>query len=302
MCHNINDILSEKRAKKEQRIKYSQQQYQFLSHNFNSFYSVDMHPINANLAPHVVASIEHDDAANLKEIQLLMHQCLREDDVVDAKDLGRLIRLVESRLTLKYNNSVEILSSVVDALLAIYSQKRISIPMKLKSLTLMTSLFKYRKNALNLTVQYEYKPFWDEMYAICTRNAKDLSCGSETLNSKLFQTLLEFLHEARYYTPQQQADELVTHAMHLLADLRSPNNMFAVQMLVLCLPTAYENYDQWVTVWLRHLASVTHNDAWDACWLTLLCRARKYSHEPAVWAQESLPQLLSKAAELLDPL
>jgi hypothetical protein len=261
-----------------------------------------MHPINLHLAPPIVASIEKDDVENWHEIQKLMNVCLQEEDVVDAKDLGRLLRLIESRLTLKYNNNVATLSSIVDTILTIYSKKRISIPMKLKSLTVMSTIFKHRKNALNLSVTYDYKPFWDEMYAICTRNAKDLSCGSETLNSKLFQTLLEFLHEARYYTSQEQAEELVVNAMDLLSDLRSSNHMFGVQMLVLCLPTAYANYDTWVSVWLEKLASISHNDGWDACWLTLLCRARKYSSAPGQWAQRALPQLLGKASELLDPL
>ena len=261
-----------------------------------------MHPINGNLALPVVASIAKNDEDNWNEIQKLMSACLQEEDVVDAKDLGRLLRLVESRLTMKYTNNVATLSTIVDTILTIYSKKRISIPMKLKSLSTMTSIFKYRKNALNLSVSYDYKPFWDEMYAICTRNAKDVSCGSESLNSKLFQTLLDFLHEARYYTSQEEADGMVTDAMALLSDIRSSNHMFGVHLLVLCLPTEYDKYDKWVPIWLEQLASVTHNEGWDACWLTLLCRARKYSTDPAVWAQTALPQLLSKAAELLDPL
>jgi hypothetical protein len=261
-----------------------------------------MHPINQNLAGPVVATIARNDEANWNEIQQLMNVCLQAEDVVEAKDLGRFLRLVESRLTLKYNNNVIVLSTIVDSILTIYSIKRISIPMKLKCLNVMIAILKYRKNALNLSVVYNYKLFWDEMYAICTRNAKDLSCGSETLNSKLFQTLLDFLHEARLYTGQEQADELVVNAMDLLSDLRSPMNMFGLQMLVLCLPTEYANYDAWVPIWLEKLASVTHNDGWDACWLTLLCRARKYSLNPAGWAGAALPQLLSKAAELLDPL
>lgn len=261
-----------------------------------------MHPINCNLAPPVVANIAANDADNWNEIQKLMEMCLQKEDVVDAKDLGRLLRLIESRLTLKYTNNVSTLSAIIDTLLTIYSKKRISIPMKLKSLNVMTTIFKYRKNALNLSVVYDYKPFWDEMYAVCTRNAKDLSCGSESLNSKLFQTLLEFLHEARYYTSQEEAESMVENAMDLLSDLRSSNHMFAVHMLVLCLPTAYANYDKWVAIWLEKLASVTLNDGWDACWLTLLCRARKYTADPAAWTQKALPQLLAKATELLDPL
>jgi hypothetical protein len=269
---------------------------------FTSSLSVAMHPVNLNLAPPVVAGIEQNDADNWSKIQQLMTACLEEDDVVDAKLLGKLLRLIETRLSLKYNNNVTVLSSCVDTLLVIYTQKRISVPMKLKSLNVMISMFKYRKNALTLSVVYNFKPFWDEMFSICTRTAKDKSCGSEVLNSKLFQTLCDFLHEARYYTSPEQADELVVNAMDLLSDLRSPNHMFGVHMLVLCLPTEYANYDAWIGVWLEQIASITHNDGWDACWLTLLCRARKYSTEPDVWAQAALPQLLVKAAELLDPL
>lgn len=261
-----------------------------------------MHPLNLNLAPPVVSSIAKNDEENWNEIQKLMNACIQEDDVVDAKVLGRLLRLVDLRLSLKYNCNVVILSTIVDNLLTIYSQKRISIPMKLKSLTVMTEIFKSHKNALNISVSYNYKLFWGEMLAICTRNAKDLSCGSEIVNSKLFQTMLDFLHHARYYTTQVEAEEMVVAAMDLLSDLRSASNMFGLQMLVICLPTSYSNYDAWVPIWLEKMAAVTHNEGWDACWLTLLCRARKYSANPVQWTQAALPQLLSKAAELLDPL
>jgi hypothetical protein len=280
-----------------------------------------MHPINLNLAPPVAANISRDDEQNWADIQSLLAACQHPlthshthsptpslnvkdnvGDVVPPQLLGRVLRLIESRMSLKYSLTVTILSTIVDSLLSIYTTKKISIPMKIKSLKVMTSIFKYRKNSLTLFFSYDYHFFWDEMLAICTRNAKDLSCGSESLNSKLFQSLIEFLHEARYYTTQDQAEDMVVNAMNLLSDLRSSNNMFGLQMLVLCLPTGYNNYDAWVPVWLEKLASITHNDGWDACWLTLLCRARKYSTDPFKWTQAALPQLLSKAAELLDPL
>ena len=260
-----------------------------------------MHPVNANLPPSVVKVIGRDDEDNWKEIQRTMRSCLDEKDVVDAKLIGKLLRLIESRMSLKYCCNVTTLSTIMDTLLTIYTTKRISIPMKIKSLSVMTTILKYRKNSLSLSVSYNYILFWDEMYALCTRNAKDLSCGSEALNSKLFQNLVNFLHEARFYSSTSEATDMVQKAMDLLADLRTSNHMFGVHMLVICLPTNFPDYDKWIPIWLEKLASISHNVVWDACWLTLLCRARKYSTNPGDWAEAARPQLLSKAAELLDP-
>ena len=147
--------------------------------------------------------------------------------------------------------------------------------MKIKLLQLLTRILKYRKNCLQLTI--EWRPFWDEIVEICTRAAKHNSIGCEHLNSRLFESLTHFIHEARAYFPPSAPSEVVQAAMASLHDLRNPLAFLGLQMMVLCLPTAFSGYDEYVPRWMEVFAQIDDNEAWDACWLTLLCRARKHT-------------------------
>jgi len=46
---------------------------------------------------------------------------------------------------------------------------------------------------------------------------------------------------------------------------------------VTCLPSKGIDYDPLLPKWVDIWTSIEHCQEWDACWLTLLCRARKYS-------------------------
>jgi hypothetical protein len=164
--------------------------------------------------------------------------------------------------------------------------------MKIKSLHLSTHLMKYRKHCLTSVIAWE--PYWKELFTICTRSSKDQSIACEGLNMKLFEALSSFLHEARQYfsspdpsspdpsstlTTTAAAQEILKEGMNLLQDLRNPLCFFGLQMLVLLLPTALSSsfYDEILPTWVELFALISDNEAWDCCFLTLFCRARKYS-------------------------
>lgn len=180
-------------------------------------------------------------------------------------------------------------------MIRMYSTKRISIPMKIKTLTLLTRILKYRKYGYDVSIPW--RPFWMEIVDICTRAAKHKSIGSESLNSKLFENLIHFIHEARCYFSDADADEIVLDAMSKLQDLRHPMAFLGVEQLVLCLPTKFARYDEFMPQWVTLLAEISDNEAWDCCWLTLFCRARKYSSSFDWSSLES--QLYVKVKELL---
>jgi hypothetical protein len=180
-------------------------------------------------------------------------------------------------------------------MIRIYTTKRLAIPMKIKCLSLLTRILKYRK--YGLSIEIEWRPFWSEILDICTRSAKHKSIGCENLNSRLFENLIHFIHEARVYFSATAAEEVVQDAMSHLADLRHPMAFLGVEQLVLCLPTKYDHYDKLLPRWVDLMAQITDNDAWDCCWLTLLCRARKFT-TIFDWAAIQ-PQLYVKVKELL---
>ncbi len=65
--------------------------------------------------------------------------------------------------------------------------------MKIKLLDIITKILKLKKYKLKLAM-IPLPLLWKEMIGICTRAAKDAAIGSESLNSKLFESLLFFLH------------------------------------------------------------------------------------------------------------
>ncbi len=168
--------------------------------------------------------------------------------------------------------------------------------MKSKGLAVVTRILKYRKFGLDVVIPWE--PFWNEIFQICTRSAKDQSIGCEGLNMKLFENIVFFVHEARHYFSPDAAPAILEEGMKLLQDLRNPLSFFGIQMLVLLLPTSSSlNYDEILPKWVELFSQITENETWDCCLLTLLCRARKYSTS-FDWST-LLPILQIKTKELL---
>lgn len=169
--------------------------------------------------------------------------------------------------------------------------------MKIKSLAIVTRILKYRKFSLQVTIPWV--PFWDEIISICTRSAKDHSISCEGLNIKLFEGLINFVHEARHYFSEDASIEIYNEGMKLLDDLRNPLSFFGLELLVLMLPTHSTslNYDEIIPKLIELFSKITDNDTWDCCILTLLCRARKFS-KTFNWLS-ILPLLLVKTKELL---
>lgn len=148
--------------------------------------------------------------------------------------------------------------------------------MKIKCLNVAVKILKYRKSCLNVIIPWEI--FWDEIFTICTRTAKDQSIACEGLNMKLFEALTNFVHEARHYFPSDSYVKILTEGMNLLEDLRNPMCFFGLQMFILLLPTSLppSAYDEILPRWIALFTKISDNEAWDCCFLTLFCRARKY--------------------------
>lgn len=255
-----------------------------------------MHPINELLPRYEQESIEENDQKNLEALEVIFTTILTGEHIVSSKLFGQALRLLDSRLTLKYTANVQILSKFTTDILHIYLTKRLSIPMKIKGLSVVTKILKYRKFGLDVVIPWE--TFWDEIFSICTRSSKDQSIACEGLNMKFFEALVFFVHEARHYFPPTAAQEILDEGMTLLDDLRNPLSFFGIEMLVLLLPTTSSlNYDAILPKWVELFSRLTENETWDCCILTLLCRARKYSTSYD-WAS-LLPLLQMKTKELL---
>ena len=149
--------------------------------------------------------------------------------------------------------------------------------MRIKCLHVATKILKYRKHCLTVVIPWE--PFWKEIFSICTRASKDHSIASEDLNLKSFESLTNFVHEARHYFAAESGSLILKEGMDLLEDLRNPLCFFGLQMMVLLLPTDLPStvYDNILPKWIELFSLITDNEAWDCCFLTLFCRARKYS-------------------------
>jgi hypothetical protein len=148
--------------------------------------------------------------------------------------------------------------------------------MKIKTLNVASKILKYRKHCLQITLPWE--PFWNEIFSICTRASKDHSIACEDLNLKTFEALINFVHEARHYFSSDAALQILQEGMNLLEDLRNPLCFFGLQMMVLLLPTDLPRavYENILPKWIELFSLMAENEAWDCCFLTLFCRARKY--------------------------
>jgi hypothetical protein len=67
---------------------------------------------------------------------------------------------------------------------------------------------------------------------------------------------------------------------------------------IVCLPSKLD--ESWYSAeeWLKLMLSISYNEAWDASWLTMLCRIRHVPGHQNV-LMTALPSLLTKVKELL---
>ena len=191
-------------------------------------------------------------------------------------------------------------SRIVNTLLHVYEKKRCSIPLKTRLLNVCCRVCKNKRHNIQLAAPFDWEYYWEEIISVCTRSKKHEEIASEGVLGKLMQNQVSFLHTARRFITDNEADRIVARAMCQLQDLRNSSSVEGVFLLILCLPTTYSGYNRFMNEWLMIWTKIEHNALWDSCWLTLLCRARK---SPSVFSTFDwtpvFPFLFTKAKELL---
>ena len=221
--------------------------------------------------------IDEDSRTNWEDIVMAIEKVNQQVDIVDTKVIGRLVKMVISRYELKYKMEKDKKSVVAETLLSTYFMKRISYPMKLKVINLLERLFKdTKRDKLNLSVFF-WKGLWNEALSICLRSHKTESTASEGLVSGLLKSVVSLLHIARHHINEDDAEDIVKTALVKLTDSRTQYCYEGLAMLVTCLPSDFKSYDQYLPDFVRIWSTVEHNPEWDSCWITILCRARKYA-------------------------
>lgn len=220
---------------------------------------------------------------------------------MQSKVLGRLLRVIQTRLDLKYDTDDALRSRILSVLLDTYRNRRCPIPLKTRLLSVAGRVCKNKRHDIRLAAPLDWEFHWEELISVCTRSKKYEEIASEVVLGKLLQTQVAFLHSARRFLSDAEGRRVVERAMCQLQDPRHSSSVEGLFLLVICLPTGYAGYvasiHEWLSVWSR----VEHNALWDACWLTLLCRARKSQdvYRSFDWSH-MFPFLLTKTKELLN--
>ena len=255
------------------------------------------------LLPSVVRGAVHiDDDLNLKDISTVVDKIAAaqaEGGSADLAGIKLLGKLVDARLKLKYRHAESVMSKCVALLYNTYLTKKLSVPSKSLVLGIMTKIIAKKDKSISTfqAVKFDWKAFWAEAVALVTRENKIGQLASEQLLSHLVDDLVKFLHCARKYTGADDAEAMVESAMAALSDARPAACLEGLILLVTCLPTDFAGYDKWLPAWVDLWCLQDNNSSWDACWLTLLTRARKYT-ATYPW-QQLRPALSSKARQLL---
>lgn len=227
-------------------------------------------------------------------IRLYMQQ------IVHSRVLGRLLRVIQTRLDLKYETDTALRSRIMGVLLDTYANRRCAIPLKTRLLNVAGRVCKNRSHHIELPRPFNWEYHWEELIALCTRSKKYEEVASEIVLGKLLQSQVAFLHSARRFITDSEASRVADRAMHQLKDTRHASCVEGLFLLVICLPTDFARYDIYMDQWLAMWSRIEHNATWDACWLTMLCRARKNLcvYTSFDWSAV-VPYLFTKTRELL---
>lgn len=181
---------------------------------------------------------------------------------------------MHNHLDLKYELSDEQTLRLVTALEHLYFSKRLSIPFQIKVLSLLSGFFKFRVHGFVLT---QWRALWDSAVRIITRQNKSGLIANEHTNASLLVSIVNFLHAARHCIPAADIPGILAEAMAKLSDVRVVTCVEGLVMLVNCLPTNFDRYDEYLPQWVQIWSQLANNQFWDCYWLTLFCRARKHS-------------------------
>ena len=246
------------------------------------------------LLPNVESiNIDKGDEKNWLEFQDKIEQIrLNEEDFITSKQLsilGQLIKLIKTRLTLKYTIKKEFFEQSMKTLYTILTTKRMIYTIKNRILTLMNELSTYKQYYTNFTFDYSF--FWNEIIAIATRLKKADNIASAEIISNTLTIISKLLINIRSFNTLSVTDTdlMLTLAMSKLKDTRQQTCIEGVLLLIACLPTDYNGYDailpQWVEIWL----SITNNVSWDGksntCTLILHVYISYYTYPIAYYMQ-----------------
>jgi hypothetical protein len=180
-----------------------------------------------------------------------------------------------------------------------------TIPMKTKSLHATRVILKKHWNKVNYAMDWRFH--WSYLMGMINReNRFDVSASHNVLLDHLKVVSSFIFQTRRYFDPYDSnpnymakgmSEPLVEYAMKKLSDLRVPTCVEGLLALVLCLPTDFQQYDEYLPKWFAIWSSLDHNQLWDCCWLMIIARARKHS-KSFNW-NTVLPFLLTKSREVL---
>jgi hypothetical protein len=255
-----------------------------------------MNRLNKLLPEPEKLGIEGDDKKNLDDIYTQLQNLNNsEDEILDGKALGTLIRLIRTRKVLKYEVNASYFETLLPVLNRLYINKKLSYVTKNRIIQLMTDLCENRK--LFNTFKYDWKRYWDDTITVATRSRKTESIASAEIVVTFLSKISQFLTKARYFLSDDEADNVIKLAMEKLGDLRQMGCTEGLLLLLTCLPSSYSKYQEILPKWIEIWTSIEQNAAWDACWLTVISRARKYTPNYPWSSLTGL--LLMKTRELL---
>jgi hypothetical protein len=104
-----------------------------------------LHKANALLPEQEKDGVVVDDNANHDDTLTALETLNAQGDIVDHVLLGRCLRLLSARRTMKYRHDVGLATRALEVLYSVYINKRLSIPMRIRLLSGLTQLCK-KKN------------------------------------------------------------------------------------------------------------------------------------------------------------
>ena len=99
--------------------------------------------------------------------------------------LGRLLRVIQTRLDLKYETSDATRSRVMGVLLDTYKLRRCAIPLKTRLLNVACRVCKNKRHDIVLPSPFDWEYHWEELISVCTRSKKYEEVASEIVLGKV---------------------------------------------------------------------------------------------------------------------
>ena len=257
-----------------------------------------MHYTN-NLLPDFVKDGIQDDVHLLQSMKnniAEMNQMLKELLDIPTSLLNRVDKSIHIYLKLKYEIPSDFRLEILNTFMSAYRHQELSFQSKGKIILTSNMLLKKKHTRVNFIFN-DWRLFYNEAKDIIMRNKNSNNTANHNVLSSIVDNIINFVHDSRQYIPSTDIPLIIEEAHNLLEDSHNLQSIEGVLLLLNALPTNYDKYDDvlphWIEIWKR----IAFNSHWDACWLTLFCRARKHTHTYD-WSQlNALFQ--SKARELM---